>query len=231
MYTFIDMESEIEIINLKKSFKSGDEEIVIINELSLSLNKGDKTVIMGNSGSGKTTLLNMLAALEKPDEGSIKVGEYQVDSLKEKQINEYRNKKIGFVFQFHYLLEDFTTLENIMFPSLLAGLSFIEAKSRASELLNEVGLVNRAKHYPSTLSGGERQRISLARALINNPSVLLADEPTGSLDEKNSNNVKDMLLKMVENHKTTLILVSHDKHFLDIAENNFSLEMGHLVKL
>lgn len=224
------MQEEIELKNLSKSFGSGSEKIAILNNLNLSIKAEERCIVMGSSGSGKSTLLNLIAGLEKPDFGTIKVGQYIVDQLKEKQLDKYRNLKLGFIFQFHYLLEDCNALENVMVPALIRGISTKEARDAARTLIEEVGLSNREKHYPSTLSGGERQRVALARALINQPDVLLADEPTGSLDEKNAYKVKNIILSSIEKHKKTLILVSHDRGFLEMG-TGYYLEGGTLLKI
>jgi lipoprotein-releasing system ATP-binding protein len=221
----------VKLDNVSKRFQSGDSTLVVLDGVTLELDRGETAVISGSSGSGKSTLLNLIGGLDRPSEGSISACGYEVDKLSESEITNYRAERLGFIFQFHYLLKDFTALENVMLPAFMLGVDKHEATARARALLAEVGLEERLSHYPSELSGGERQRAALARALINNPPLLLADEPTGNLDEANSARVEQVLLELVRAHNATLILVTHDQHLAQRGGRRFSLERGVLSEL
>ncbi len=216
----------VTIRSLVKRFKNGDEELTILDKLDLDITAGTSTAICGQSGSGKSTLLNIIGGLDTATEGSIHVGDWKLETLAESDLNSFRSKYTGFIFQFHYLLKDFTALENIMLPAHIAGIPKKEALERAQELIQEVGLFERSTHYPSQLSGGERQRIALARALVNNPELVLADEPTGNLDPANSRMVSDILFELCENHGKTLILVTHDEVIASRASRSLTLVRG-----
>jgi lipoprotein-releasing system ATP-binding protein len=217
--------------DVSKSFQSGDSTLVVLDGISLELDRGETAVVSGSSGSGKSTLLNLIGGLDRPTSGSIRACGYDVERLSENEITSYRAESLGFVFQFHYLLKDFTALENVMLPAFMLGTEKKVALERARGLLAEVGLEERLGHYPSELSGGERQRAALARALINNPPLLLADEPTGNLDEANSARVEEVLLELVRAHETTLILVTHDQSLARKGDRRFHLERGVLSLL
>jgi len=221
----------VKLDNVSKRFQSGDSTLVVLDGVTLELDRGETVVISGTSGSGKSTLLNLIGGLDRPSEGSISACGYQVDTLSETEITNYRAERLGFIFQFHYLLKDFTALENVMLPAFMLGAEKREATERARVLLAEVGLEERLSHYPSELSGGERQRAALARALINSPPLLLADEPTGNLDEANSARVEEVLLELVRARNATLILVTHDQHLARRGGRRFSLERGVLSEL
>lgn len=216
----------VSIRSLVKEFKNGDEKLTILKDLDLDIEKGSSTAILGQSGSGKSTLLNIIGGLDTASSGTVKVGTWQLERLAESALNSFRSTYIGFIFQFHYLLKDFTAVENIMLPSYIAGLSKKEALLRAKTLIDEVGLSERAGHYPSQLSGGERQRIALARALINDPQLILADEPTGNLDPSNSRMVSNILFDLCEKHGKTLVLVTHDSLVAQRASVQLTLERG-----
>lgn len=226
------MNNQKEIIlltELTKKFFSGEEELTVLNQLSLSIREGAKVIVTGESGCGKSTMLNLIAGLEAPTSGSILVDGHSVETMDEKFLADFRRKTIGLIFQFHYLLKDFNALENIFLPAVMSGRGKKEAKEEALELLDAVGLSQRAKHYPSQLSGGEQQRIAVARALINKPQILLADEPTGNLDEKNSRIVEKLLFDLVERYKKTLILVTHDLSLCEAGDFHYHLVNGILV--
>lgn len=203
--------SEILMIeNLVKTYESEGEKLTVLNSLNLSVEEGSKTVICGESGSGKSTLLNIIGSMDSATSGKVVAGPWNVTELSESQMAEYRAKFIGLVFQFHYLLKDFTALENVYMPCYMLGVPKKKAIERAESLLEDVGLSNRKSHLPSQLSGGERQRVAVARALVNSPSLILADEPTGNLDPANSFMIGELLFSMADKYKKTLLLVTHD---------------------
>jgi lipoprotein-releasing system ATP-binding protein len=194
----------------------------------LSVEAGSRVVIIGESGCGKSTFLNIIGGLESPSSGSVRAGPYEVHSLTERELPAYRGSYLGLVFQFHYLLKDFTALENVMLPALMRGMSGKEARDRARSLLVDVKLESRATHYPAQMSGGERQRAAVARALINEPHLVLADEPTGNLDPENAETVRDLLFSVVSCHNKALILVTHDRQMAAMASRCYRLEGGRL---
>ncbi|MGP1438627.1 MAG: ABC transporter ATP-binding protein [Treponema sp.] len=219
------------ISNLVKSFESTNENLLILDKLNFEISKPQKIVITGESGAGKSTLLNIIAGLDSFNSGEIYAKNYEVHKLDEQALSNYRMNYLGLIFQFHYLLKDFTALENVMLPALIAGKKKNEVKLNAMELLGDVKLSNRLNHYPFELSGGERQRVAVARALINSPNLILADEPTGNLDKNNAQVVKELLFSVVDKHKKTLILVTHDVDIAKSAQVWFSLEAGKLKKV
>jgi lipoprotein-releasing system ATP-binding protein len=208
--------------NIKKSF--GD--LQVLKGIDLEIPRGSLYSIVGPSGAGKTTLLQILGTLSLPDSGTLKIRDKQVFSLREKQLAAFRNQEIGFVFQFHYLLPEFTALENVCIPALIAKKSKKEAEQRAKELLTFLGLEDRLTHKPAELSGGERQRVAVARALINEPSVILADEPSGNLDTKNKKDLHDLFFKLRDNFNQTLIIVTHDEDFASQSDRIIRMRDG-----
>lgn len=216
--------------NIEKTYESSGENLTIIKDLSFDLERGKKCVIVGKSGSGKSTLLNMIGGLDAATSGTILVNGQDVSKMNEKQINEFRKKVLGLVFQFHYLLKDFTAVENIFLPAYMAGVPKKEAFERANDLLEEVGLADRKDHLPSQLSGGERQRVAVARSLVNDPELILADEPTGNLDPENAILIGDMLFRLSEKHGKTLVLVTHDMNLAAKGDVRYSIEGGALVE-
>jgi lipoprotein-releasing system ATP-binding protein len=221
----------LEVKELNKSYQSGPEILPILRNISFSVEEGDAVVVTGESGSGKSTILNLLGGLDGADSGSIVVNQKEIVGLSEEALGFYRRDYIGFIFQFHHLLKDFTALENVMLPCYMAGKERKEAMERGRDLLSSVGLDGRSHHFPAQLSGGERQRVALARALVNDPDLILADEPTGNLDEKNSRMVEDLLFDLVKNFKKTLILVTHDPLFSRKGTIGFHLEAGMVRRL
>ncbi|MCK4226031.1 ABC transporter ATP-binding protein, partial [candidate division WOR-3 bacterium] len=197
--------------NIHKSFHSGNEEIRVLLGADLSIEEGDFVSINGPSGSGKSTLLHILGGLQHPDKGKVVLDGKPLYSHSDRELAEIRNERIGFIFQFHYLLSDFTVIENVMIPLLIKGKRKKEAQEKAKELLSMVDLTNRAHHRPKTLSGGERQRVAVLRAVINEPSLLLADEPTGDLDWAHTNTILQMLTDLNINKGMTIIIVTHNK--------------------
>lgn len=200
----------IEIRNLEKTYVTKSEKLTVLKDLELTVEKGTKVTIAGSSGNGKSTLLNIISGIDTSTSGIVKVGKYDLSKMSEDELSEYRSKFIGLVFQFHYLLKDFTALENIFLPAYMAGMNKKEAMEKAERLIADVGLFERKNHLPSELSGGERQRIAVARALINDPELILADEPTGNLDPLNAMMIGELLFSMVDKYNKTLLLVTHD---------------------
>ncbi len=226
------MSSQTVVIkNLEKTYKTQSESLTILRGLSMSVERGTKCVIAGTSGSGKSTLLNIIGGLDSPTAGSVTVEGYDISAMSEDELALYRKKTLGLVFQFHYLLKDFTALENVFFPAYMAGLSKKDAMEKARSLLADVGLTQRENHLPSQLSGGERQRVAVARSLINNPSLILADEPTGNLDPANAVLIGDLLFSMADRYKKTLILVTHDMNLAKKGDIRYTIKNGSLEKL
>lgn len=220
----------LRISGVEKSFRTGSEELPVLSGVSLDMQRGEIVSITGESGSGKTTLLSLVAGLDSPTKGVIECGGYEVSSLSEAGLTDYRARTIGLIFQLHYLLKDFTAIENVMIPAYMAGTPRGEAREWAGELLQQVNLYERREHYPLQLSGGERQRVAVARSLINHPELVLADEPTGNLDERNSRVVEELLLQLVRTHQVSMILVTHDTALAARAHGrHLRLEGGELV--
>jgi lipoprotein-releasing system ATP-binding protein len=213
---------------LTKSFESGTERLDILKSIDLELNRGQRASITGPSGCGKSTLLSILGGLDRPSGGFVEVGGQDISCTDERSLSGFRARVIGFVFQFHYLLKDFTALENAMIPAFMAGGDRKAAEDKARPLLEAVGLGNRLNHVPAKLSGGERQRVAIARALVNDPELILADEPTGNLDEASSRVVEDLLFTMVERCGSTLLLVTHDQQLASRAGRRFILSDGRI---
>ena len=218
----------ISIKDLRKTYRTESESLTILNDLSIDIEKGKKIVIAGESGSGKSTFLNIVGALDNASAGSIIVGPYNVGQMDEEDAAEYRNRFLGLIFQFHYLLKDFTALENVYLPAFMAGVNKKEAEEKALKLLDDVGLSSRVNHLPSEHSGSERQRVAVARALINDPQVILADEPTGNLDPANALMIGDLLFSMADKYPKTLLLVTHDMNLASKGDKIYSIKEGRL---
>jgi lipoprotein-releasing system ATP-binding protein len=214
--------------DIVKNYLSGAETLHILKGINLQIEEGTSLSITGQSGSGKSTLLNILGGLDRADGGSVFIGSDEITSLSEKDMSVFRSKKVGFIFQFHYLLKDFTALENIMIPAYLAGLKKKDALDRARILLSDVNLEERGGHFPSQLSGGERQRVAVARSMVNDPALILADEPTGNLDPANSDIVSELLYAAAQKRGKTLIVVTHDEKAAARASVRLVLENGQL---
>lgn len=221
----------LKLENIEKKYSGSVEELHIINNLNLTVEEGEFISILGRSGSGKSTLLNIMGLLDRADNGKIFIGGQEVETLSERERDTIKNQMIGFVFQFHYLLPEFTALENVMLPALLNNFSQRgEIEKRALELLERVGLGERKDHKPAQLSGGEKQRVAIARALINSPKILLADEPTGNLDEETSEMIFKILKDINKNEKQSIIVVTHSKDLAEISDRQLYLKKGILVE-
>ena len=214
----------IEIQGITKSFG----ELQVLKGIDLIINKGEVVSIVGPSGAGKTTLLQIMGTLDKEDAGSVVINGVEVGKLKEKELSAFRNKQIGFVFQFHQLLPEFTALENVMIPALIAGTSSGEAMRRAKDTLEMMGLAERASHKPAELSGGEKQRVAVARALINHPAAIFADEPSGSLDSKNKKELHQLFFDLREKLGQTFVIVTHDEGLAQLTDRTIHMVDGRI---
>ena len=208
---------------ISKSYHNGEKELHVLRNVDLELQQGEIITIMGQSGAGKTTLLNILGTLDRPDSGSVSICGQDISGLTEKKLSELRNKQLGFVFQFHHLLPEFTAMENVLMPALIAG-DEQNARERADELFDYVGMTERRNHYPAQLSGGERLRAAVLRALILKPGVVLADEPTGNLDESNADRLLNLFHKINDDFNQAFVITTHNPNVADIGNRRFVLE-------
>ena len=226
------MTAVLECAALRKEFVGGDgQPIEVLTDVSLTVERGEFIAIVGESGAGKSTLLHLLGALDRPTAGEIRLTGNSYGDLNGDQLAMVRNSQVGFVFQFHHLLREFSAVENVMMPLLIGGASPAEARGRATELLDRVGLSERLGHRPGQLSGGEQQRVALARAIVNDPAVILADEPSGNLDHRNSERLHQLLQTLIEEMGTSLVVVTHDRHLAGKADRILAIEDGMLVPL
>ena len=215
------------VSDIVKIYKNGSMELKVLKGLNLSVSEGEYVAFMGPSGSGKSTLMNILGCLDSLTSGTYILDNQDVSTIKGNALAEIRNKKIGFVFQFHYLLNEFTALENVMMPSLInKNMTHEKAKKKAKELLSLVNLSNRTKHKPMELSGGEKQRVAIARAMMNDPDIILADEPTGNLDTETSNIINDLFIKINKERQQSIIIVTHSLELANLAKYKYKIENG-----
>ena len=215
----------IRVENIEKSYDT----LKVLKGVHLTINKSEITTIVGASGAGKSTLLQSIGTLDKPDTGSVFIDDISLFQLKDKQLSDYRNKNIGFVFQFHHLLPEFTALENVALPALISGLSKKEAFKKGKELLDFLKLSERFEHKPSQLSGGEQQRVAVARALINNPQCILADEPSGNLDSENARKLHQLFFDLRDQFKQTFIIVTHNEELANLSDRKIIIKDGVVI--
>jgi lipoprotein-releasing system ATP-binding protein len=217
--------------NITKSFRSNEKvALKILKSVSLEVEEKKISVIIGASGAGKSTLLHIMGGLDKPDSGEVIFNDANIYKLSDDKLARFRNNNIGFVFQFHHLLPEFTALENIMLPQMINGISEKKASLRAKDLLNEIGLIERYNHKPAELSGGEQQRVAVARALANDPELILADEPTGNLDSQNSMILQELFINLKNKFNKTFIIVTHNRELMSIGNNLFEMKDGTIYK-
>ncbi len=213
-----------------KTFKTeGENQLELFKNLNVEIEKSKITVIVGASGAGKSTLLHILSGLDKPDKGEVFFDGKNIYELNETQIAKLRNQKLGFVFQFHHLLEEFTALENVFIPSMIAGIPREDAVNKATELLERFGLGKRVNHKPAELSGGEQQRVAIARALINQPEIVFADEPTGNLDSENSESIHQLIKQLKEEFNSTILLVTHNPELVKLGDEVLKIKDGKIA--
>ncbi len=223
------MDIVLKIENLNKHYKDKKRDIHILNDLDFEIKKGEFVSVLGKSGSGKTTFLNMIGMLDRPDSGEICYRGQDVTKASSKKVDILRNKMLGFIFQFHYLLPEFSALENVMLPGLIdSNRKKDDVEKRAKEILTEIGLGERLTHKPTELSGGEKQRVAIARAMINEPEIILADEPTGNLDEETSEVIHNLLRKICRERGQTIIVVTHSTELASITDKRYQLKKGKL---
>lgn len=223
--------SVLSCVELSKSYAEGAGKLDVLTGINLELGRGEMVAVIGSSGSGKSTLLNLLGGLDTPTEGSVAVAGVALKGLSEKQLCLLRNKNMGFIYQFHHLLPEFTAVENVVMPLMIQGLKPKDAKAKAVALLERVGLGQRLMHKPSALSGGERQRVAIARALVGEPALVLADEPTGNLDERTAQSVQDLMVELNESLGITFLIVTHDGDFSSRCQRQLVLHEGRLASL
>lgn len=216
--------------DIHRTFKTPDSDLKVLNGINITIEKGEMVAVTGESGAGKSTLLHILGGLDKPTRGEVFIGSINLGSKTERELALLRNKKIGFVFQFHYLLDDFTALENVMMPLLVAGKPSKDAKKRAELILEKVGLKDRRKHFPMQLSGGEQQRVAVARALANDCEIVLADEPSGNLDIETGRKLHQLLFELNKSNRTTFMIATHNRELAGRCHRELKLVDGRTVE-
>ncbi|AWL11688.1 Lipoprotein-releasing system ATP-binding protein LolD [Saliniradius amylolyticus] len=221
----------LECQHLSKSYDEGPESVQVLSEVDFKVRTGEQLAIVGSSGSGKSTLLHLLGALDTPNKGRVLFEGKNIFKLNQRQQEQFRNRQLGFVYQFHHLLPEFTALENVAMPLLIGGQSTRDAEHQARKMLCKVGLEHRAAHKPSELSGGERQRVAIARALVHHPKLVLADEPTGNLDNKTAEQIYRLLKELTDSLQTSFVVVTHDQHLADRLDRQYTLHNGELVDI
>ncbi len=218
--------------NIQKSFQTTKKlKLDVLKGISIELEGNKITVIIGASGAGKSTLLHILGALDRPDNGSVIFNEENIFKYNDDRLAKFRNKHIGFIFQFHHLLPEFTAIENVIIPQMINGTSFDNAKNKSEELLNTVGLIERINHKPAELSGGEQQRVAVARSLANDPEIIFADEPTGNLDSKNSEEIHKLIIELKEKFNKTFVIVTHNTSLVNLADKIFEIKDGKIFSV
>lgn len=225
------MENIIELKNVRKVYRMGDEKIIALNDINLSIAKGEVCCLLGTSGSGKSTLLNMIAGLEKPTKGSILFNNNSIEKMNEKQLAKFRQLNVGFIFQSYNLLPTLTALENVTLPLIFNGVKRSVRNKKATQMLNAVGLNKRLKHKPAQMSGGQQQRVSIARAFVNDPAVIFADEPTGNLDTRTTYEMMDLITSITRKNNQTLIIVTHDLEISRYADRIVHVRDGNIEKI
>lgn len=219
----------LSVKKLSKAYRQGHQRLEILKGIDLDLRRGEAVCIQGASGAGKSTFLHLIGTLDRPTSGQIWFEGQELSKKNDRELSLFRNQKLGFVFQFHHLLPEFTAEENVMMPARIAGLSVTEMRARSRALLDDLGLSHRKHHYPNELSGGEKQRVAIARALINRPQMLLADEPTGNLDTVNSKNLQEMLFRLQKQYDLTMLVVTHDEAFAQAFPKTLKMADGFWV--
>lgn len=220
----------LEAKDIIKTYTEAKAPLKVLNGVNISLKKGERLAIVGSSGSGKTTLLNILSGLDSPTSGEVKISGTDLSTLNEEQKSQLRNKHLGFVYQFHHLLAEFSALENVAMPLLISRIKKAKALNMAQEILEKVGLKERLNHKPALLSGGERQRVAIARALVHNPNCVLMDEPTGNLDQNTAGKIQELIINLAQTMGTGFILVTHDTNFAKQQDRVLQLKGGHLTQ-
>lgn len=216
--------------NLSKSYNDGTSQVDVLKQVNFSLQSGEQVAILGNSGSGKSTLLHILGALDSPTEGQVTFQQQDIFAFSAKQQAQFRNQHLGFVYQMHHLLPEFSAIENVAMPLLIGKQSSSQAKKSAQNMLDRVGLSHRLDHKPSQLSGGERQRVAIARALVTNPSIVLADEPTGNLDDKTGQSIYELIRELKQDFQTSFVIVTHDQKLASKLDKIWQLQSGVLTQ-